>query len=69
MPSQTHWAYIFLKNPSIIWGLSLLGLYSFYIANEQKVNPWNVVIEHMVIALMVIIITHYVGEWIAANLC
>ena len=53
---------------SVVWGLSLLGLFSFYIAKEQKVKSWKVVIEHLSIALVVIITTHYVGAWIAANL-
>ena len=46
---------------SIVWGLSLLGIFSFYMAKEQKVKPWKVVSEHLLIALMVIVITHYVG--------
>jgi len=25
---------------SVIWGLSVLGLFSFYIAKKQKVKPW-----------------------------
>jgi VIT1/CCC1 family predicted Fe2+/Mn2+ transporter len=52
---------------SVVWGLSLLGLFSFYIAKEQKVEPWKVVIEHLVIALVVIIVTHYAGGWISAT--
>jgi len=32
---------------SVVWGLSLLGIFSFYIAKEQKVRPWKVVIEHL----------------------
>jgi len=51
---------------SVVWGLSLLGFFSFYIAKRQKVNPWKVVIEHLVIALVVIIMTHYAGEWISS---
>lgn len=50
-----------------IWGLSLLGLFSFFIAQEQKVNAWKVVIEHLVIALVVIVIAHYVGDWIGTT--
>ena len=54
---------------SIVWGFTLLGLFSFYIAKEQGVKPWKVVIEHLAIALAVIIITHYVGDWIAGTFC
>ncbi len=49
---------------NIIWGLSLLSIFSFYIAREQKAKPWKVVMEHLIIALAVIVITHYVGDWV-----
>ncbi len=52
---------------SIIWGLFLLGIFSFYIAKAQKANPWKVVIEHLAIMLIVIAITHYVGDWIGTK--
>ena len=52
---------------SVIWGLSLLGIFSFQIAKDQKTNPWKVVIEHLVIALIVIIITHHVGGWVGST--
>jgi len=51
---------------SIVWGLSLLGIFSFYIAKEQKVKPWKVITEHLVIVLVVITATHYVGDWIGS---
>jgi VIT1/CCC1 family predicted Fe2+/Mn2+ transporter len=54
---------------SVVWGLSLLGIFSFYIAKEQKVKPWKVISEHLLIALIVIVITHYVGDWIGATFC
>jgi len=52
---------------SAIWGLSLLGIFSYYIAREGKTRPWKVVAEHLIIALLVIVITHYVGGWIGAK--
>ncbi|MGP8331715.1 MAG: VIT1/CCC1 transporter family protein [Methanosarcinaceae archaeon] len=51
---------------SIIWGLSLLSIFSFYIAKEQKAKPWIAVIEHLAIALIVIFLTHCVGVWIGS---
>ena len=50
---------------SIIWGLSILCLLSFIIAREQKENPWKVIAEHLIIALLVIVATHYAGDWIS----
>jgi len=52
---------------SIIWGLSLLGIFSFQIAKEQKIKAWKVILEHLVIALIVIVITHYIGDWIRST--
>lgn len=51
---------------SIIWGLSLLGIFSFYLAKKQEVPPWKVIMEHLFIAVVVICITHYVGGWVGS---
>ncbi|MBU2540878.1 MAG: hypothetical protein KJ593_03150 [Candidatus Omnitrophica bacterium] len=52
---------------AIIWGLSILSLFSYRMARKQRVNPWKVLAEHLFIAIIVIIITHYLGDWIASN--
>lgn len=49
---------------SIIWGISLLIVLSYYIAREQKVNPYKAITEHVAIAVVVIIISNYLSEWI-----
>ncbi|MEW5767538.1 MAG: VIT1/CCC1 transporter family protein [bacterium] len=54
---------------SIAWGLSLLGIFSFYMAKGQKIPPWIVIMEHLLIAVVVIGITHYVGDWIGSIFC
>jgi VIT1/CCC1 family predicted Fe2+/Mn2+ transporter len=46
----------------LIWGFSLLGIFSFYLAKSQKTKPFPVVAEHLLIALAVIAITHYLGD-------
>ena len=33
---------------SIIWGMFLLTIFSFYVAREQKVNPKKVILEHFI---------------------
>ena len=50
---------------SVIWGLFLLGVLSFIIAKETKEKIWKVVIEHLGIALVVVVIAHYVGDFIS----
>ncbi|HVQ00302.1 MAG TPA: hypothetical protein VMT57_02180 [Candidatus Thermoplasmatota archaeon] len=49
---------------SIIWGLSLLIVLTYYIACEQKVNPYKAILEHIAIAVVVIIISDYLSQWI-----
>lgn len=51
---------------SVVWGLSLLALFSFFIAKEQGEKPWKPIAEHLLIAVVVIAITHLVGEWISS---
>ena len=51
---------------SVGWGLALVIIFSHYLASQQGVKPYKVVLEHVVIVILVIIITHYVGRWVAA---
>ena len=49
---------------SLIWGLSILTILSYVIAKSQKKSPWKIVGEHLMIAIVVIGITHWVGDWL-----
>jgi len=49
---------------SIIWGLILITAFSFFMAREQKVKPYKIIIEHLSITILVIFITHFVGDLI-----
>ena len=49
---------------SLAWGLSLLAIFSYYMARQQGAKPWRVVGEHLLIVAVVIAITHYVGDWV-----
>ncbi len=51
---------------NIIWGLLLLIILSFSIAKEQKVKPWKFITEHLLITIIVITVSNYLGKWIAA---
>ena len=50
---------------SLIWGFSLLTIFSFYIAKKQDKNPLKPVVEHLLIATVVVVITHFIGKLIA----
>jgi len=49
------------------WGFLLLAVFSYYIGKQEKTNPWKVVMEHILIGIVVITITHFVGKWVGAN--
>lgn len=49
---------------SVIYGLLLLSLFSLYLSKTQGQKTWMVISEHLVIALVVIVITHYIGDLI-----
>lgn len=49
---------------SVVWGLSLIIIFSFYMAKQGNIKPYKVVAEHLLIAIFVIIITHYLGDWV-----
>jgi vacuolar iron transporter family protein len=49
---------------SVIWGLLLLAVLSFFVARAQAIPPWKVIGEHLLIALCVVVITYAVGDWV-----
>lgn len=50
---------------SVIWGLLVLSLLSLYLAKIQKEKPIKVVGEHLLIAVIVIFLTNYLGGLIS----
>ena len=49
---------------SAIWGLLVLAVLSFFVAQAQAIPPWKVIGEHLLITLCVVVITHAVGNWV-----
>jgi len=49
---------------SIFWGMLLVSIFSFRLAREQRVNPWGIIGEHLLIIIAVIVATYYIGHWI-----
>ncbi len=50
---------------SLVWGFSILTVLSYLIAKAQGKRPWKIIVEHVLIAIVVIAITHLVGDWVA----
>lgn len=49
---------------SVMWGLFLLTVLSFFVARAQGIAPWKVIGEHLFIALCVVAMTHLTGAWV-----
>lgn len=49
----------------VAWGLLVITTSSYNMAmHEKKKNPYRAVFEHLVIAIVVVILTHVMGGWI-----
>jgi len=44
------------------WGMSLLGVLSYFIAKQQKESPAKAILEHLMIAFLVILSTNWIGK-------
>lgn len=49
---------------AIGWGLLIIALLSFYLARAQGNAVLPVILEHLGIAIAVIVISHYIGVWV-----
>ena len=52
---------------SVAWGFAVLAVVSYRLARRQNTRPWIVIGEHLLIATIVVVATHFVGDWIAAT--
>jgi len=52
---------------AIVWGLTLISIFSIYLAEQQKVRTYKVVLEHLIIAILVILATHVLGDFIGTT--
>lgn len=50
---------------SLVWGLAILSVLSYLMAKAKGERAWKIVGEHVLIAIIVIAITHLVGDWVA----
>ena len=50
---------------SVAWGLLVIAVLSLAMARAQGARPLPVVLEHVGITLLVVVVTHYVGDAVA----
>jgi VIT1/CCC1 family predicted Fe2+/Mn2+ transporter len=53
---------------SVIWGVLLLSIFCYTMAKSEKKNPLYIILEHILIAAIVVAITHYAGQYIGSRL-
>ena len=49
---------------SVVWGLFLVAIISAFVAKDQGIKVKPVIAEHVFIALLVVVITHFLGVWV-----
>ncbi len=52
---------------SIIWGMSVIVVLSYFLARAQNQSPWPTIFEHLGIAILVVIFSHFIGVWVAST--
>ncbi|MFH1306307.1 MAG: hypothetical protein ABIH83_01460 [Candidatus Micrarchaeota archaeon] len=49
-----------------VWGILLLSILSYFIAKERRESAAMVIAEHVGIAIAVVVLTYFVGGWVAS---
>ena len=52
---------------SVVWGLIVIVVLSYFLAKSQDESPLYIIGEHVGIAVLVLVLSHYIGVWVAAT--
>lgn len=52
---------------SVVWGLLVIVVLSYFLARSQGESPASIIGEHAGIAILVLVLSHYIGVWVAAT--
>ncbi len=52
---------------SVVWGLFVIVVLSYFLAKSQGESPLFIIGEHVGIAILVLVFSHYIGVWVAAT--
>ena len=50
---------------SVGWGMLVIIVLSYFLARAQKASPLAIIAEHVVIASLVVVLSHFIGVWVA----
>ena len=53
---------------SVVWGMLVITILSYFLARSQDESPLAIVGEHLGIAVLVVVFSHYIGVWVANTL-
>jgi VIT1/CCC1 family predicted Fe2+/Mn2+ transporter len=52
---------------SIGWGMLVIAVLSYFLAKTQGEKPGPVIAEHLGIAALVVVLSHFIGAWVGAT--
>lgn len=52
---------------SVIWAMLVITVLSYFLARSQDEPPLAIIAEHVGIAMLVVIFSHYIGVWVQAT--
>ena len=52
---------------SIAWGMTVIVVLSYLLARAQNERPLPVIVEHLGIAMVVVVLSHLIGVWVRSN--
>jgi VIT1/CCC1 family predicted Fe2+/Mn2+ transporter len=52
---------------SVVWGMLVIVVLSYFLAKSQNESPLAIIGEHAGIAALVVVLSHYIGVWVAVT--
>ena len=49
---------------SLLWGMFVIIVLSYFLARAQKASPIMIIGEHLGIAVLVVVLSHFIGVWV-----
>ncbi|MGB5333164.1 MAG: hypothetical protein WBM80_12135 [Woeseiaceae bacterium] len=49
---------------SVVWAMLVIVVLSYFLARSQGESPLAIIAEHVGIAMLVVIFSHYIGVWV-----
>lgn len=50
---------------SVVWGMCVIVVLSYFLARSQHESPIAIIAEHLGIAVLVVVFSHFIGVWVS----